>query len=195
MNRVFLLRQSCGENHCPKGLWRKGTNLCFTYSPYSSLHVAVTCALLPLSYNHSKQTKKKRKKKKKRMDVSCPTIAMELSIYGRCESLWMRTFFTAIVLFFLYSTFDYLVCRVLTRAEDELFGFSVATFLQMSNCGKKTPQFISTDGLHWHQAELKSLPFPLVTETERDMLEVLLKRVNVFVYKCVYWLNLCVYTG
>lgn len=27
------------------------------------------------------------------------------------------------------------------------------------------------------------------------MLEVLLKRVNVFVYKCVYWLNLCVYTG
>lgn len=42
--------------------WRtvtKGTNLCFTYSPYNSLHVAVTCALLPLGYNHSKTQKRK----------------------------------------------------------------------------------------------------------------------------------------
>lgn len=90
MNQVFLPRQSCGENRCPKGL-TKGTNLCFTYSPYNSLHVAVTCTLLPLGYNHSKT------KKRKWTDVSRPTIAMELSIYGRCESRWIRTFLTAIL--------------------------------------------------------------------------------------------------
>lgn len=45
-----------------KDVDEKGTNLCFTYSPYSSLHVAVTCALPPLSYAHSKSNYREKKK-------------------------------------------------------------------------------------------------------------------------------------
>lgn len=44
-------------------------------------------------------------------------------------------------------------------------------------------QFLSTAGLLIPvQVEIPAI----MTDTERDMLEVLLKWVNVFVYKCVY---------
>lgn len=45
-----------------KDVDEKGTNLCFTYSPDSSLHVAVTCALPPLSFAHSKSNYREKKK-------------------------------------------------------------------------------------------------------------------------------------
>lgn len=58
MNQLFLLRQSL-----PSWTVRKGTTLCHTYSPDSSLHVAVTCALPPLSDNPSKTNTQTNNKK------------------------------------------------------------------------------------------------------------------------------------
>lgn len=145
----------------------------FTYSPYNSLHVAVTFI--------------KNTQKKKRTDVSHPAVTMELSIYRQCDSWRIRT------LLLLFSIPLWLCVQSLSWAADELL-VSVRPHI-CSRIAVKAP-FISIDGLHWHQPEFKSLPFSLTTETrtERDMLEVALKRVNVFVYKCVYWLNLlCTY--
>lgn len=52
--------------------------------------------------------------------------------------------------------------------------------------------FVRLDaGPSWSPCRVSTLRL----KTERDMLEVLLKknRVNVFVYKCVYWINLYIY--
>lgn len=160
----------------PLGLWRKGTKLCvFTYSPYNSLHVAVTCALLPLGYNPSKIQK------------------CGLMFFAQ-QSPWSSPFTDD--LFWIRTLSQLLFCILsveLNRAEDQLSVSQCGRFgtILQSNCCK-TPRFFLWMDSTGTNLRLRPRRFHL---SERDTLEVLLKRVNVFVHTCVFWVNLCVYTG
>lgn len=107
------------------------------------------------------------------MAVSGQTVAMELSICG--QNLWMRTLLQ-LFLYQLYLSLEF------TLSGGRSLGFSVATFSAVTvlllGC-RRTP--------------LTPSEIPAVApKAERAMLEVLPKRVIVFISTCVFWFNLFV---
>lgn len=208
MNKLFLLRQSCGEDNysslaSPPWTVRKGTKLCYTYSPYSCLHVAVTSWSKCETIQRGKTNETNKQIKNKEVDgCFLPNgrhgalhFADDVKVFGRGRADDCVCFVRHLRL---------CVCRVLTEQR-----MNSVVSVRPRSCGQRAVReifgkknkkqanktvFAPADGPHWSQSELRSLPWRL-KHRERDMLEVPLKRVNVFVHTCVYWLNLCVYTG
>lgn len=165
MNQVFLLRQSCGENRCPEELRQKGQT-CVLPTPLTAVCTLLwpvpSRLLVIIIQNRGRKEKLGRTFLAQQSPWSSPFTDDAKSLLG-----WGCSHCCCFVLHLDCVSVEFWPSRGWT------LGFSVATFL-LSNYGK-TPPFILPMGLHWHQSELKFLPFPLLTETERDMLEVLLK--------------------
>ena len=164
MNRVFLLRQSCGEvNRRPLMDCDKKGQTCVLPTPLTTVGTLlwpVPSFLLGIIVQNTNKTRTM-------FPASPPTpppppppkkIAMELSILRTMRKRLDVDVLTGI----LCSTPTLCLSRLWTSGGWTL-GFSAATL----SAGEPIA-VISTEGLHWRQAELKSLPFPFMTETRTE---------------------------
>lgn len=155
----FILGQSFGGKHCPEGL--RQACVLPTPPPLPKQQFARWCDQPnPFPLNELKNNNFKTMEEV----VSPPAVAVELSISGRCRSLWMRTF-----------TFHWLcVDFYRSRGGGCWFMVSVWPYFCNPNCCKTPHLFLKMDAL-------KPLPFVTETTKRERWLDVLLKGVNVFV--------------